>query len=68
MIEDQLKTIDKKVCGGHPVDIFSYSETIRLGKLAGSNIDAESPTPKDTAIIMYTSGTTGKSRVGDIRI
>ena len=60
MIEDPQRTIDQTEFSDHQVDIVSYSETIRLGETAGSNLDAELPTPKDTAIIMYTSGTTGK--------
>ena len=59
MIEDPLKTIDPTEFDDHQVDIVSYSETIRLGDTADSTLDAELPIPKDTAIIMYTSGTTG---------
>ncbi|XP_068620996.1 long-chain-fatty-acid--CoA ligase 4 [Battus philenor] len=55
-MEDQLKTTDRE--GYKPgIRIFGYKEVISKG--AQSKIEPVPPSPSDTAIIMYTSGSTG---------
>ncbi|CAG4981842.1 unnamed protein product [Parnassius apollo] len=55
-MEDQLKTTDKE--GYKPgIRILGYKEVVAMG--ANSKIECVPPTPSDTAIIMYTSGSTG---------
>ncbi|XP_026314422.1 long-chain-fatty-acid--CoA ligase 4 [Hyposmocoma kahamanoa] len=55
-MEDQLKPTDRE--GFKPgIRIVGYKEVMQMGK--GSSIDNVPPSPKDTAIIMYTSGSTG---------
>lgn len=55
-MEDQLKTIDKD--GYKPgTKIIGYKDVVQKG--ASSKIDSVPPSPSDTAIIMYTSGSTG---------
>ncbi|CAH2067686.1 unnamed protein product, partial [Iphiclides podalirius] len=55
-MEDQLKVTDRE--GYKPgIRIFGYKEVVAKG--AQSQIEAVPPSPTDTAIIMYTSGSTG---------
>ncbi|XP_074027192.1 long-chain-fatty-acid--CoA ligase 4 isoform X3 [Leptinotarsa decemlineata] len=59
-MEDQLKTLTgSRITDGYKdrIRIKSFSDVIELGEK--SNIVSQPPTPKDTAIIMYTSGSTG---------
>ncbi|CAH0726249.1 unnamed protein product, partial [Brenthis ino] len=55
-MEDPLKTTSKD---GYKdgIKIVAYKEVLQLGKQ--SNIEAVPPQPDDTAIVMYTSGSTG---------
>lgn len=55
-MEDQLKTVDKE---GYKtgIKIYGYKEIVQMG--AESNVEMVPPAPSDTAIIMYTSGSTG---------
>jgi len=55
-IEDALKPLDLKGYGDS-VKILPYHEVIRLGEMSSKT--GLLPTPHDTAIIMYTSGSTG---------
>ncbi|XP_053620499.1 long-chain-fatty-acid--CoA ligase 4 isoform X2 [Plodia interpunctella] len=55
-MEDQLKKTDRE--GYKPgIRIVAYKEVLELGK--HSKIECVPPRPEDTAIIMYTSGSTG---------
>ena len=62
VFEDQLNPIDPTEYGDQ-VKILPYSQVIHLGKISIKN-DAQPPTSSDTAIIMYTSGSTGIIRNG----
>lgn len=55
-MEDQLKTTEKD---GYKegIKIVGYKDVLGLGKQ--SKIESVQPSPSDTAIIMYTSGSTG---------
>ncbi|KPJ04780.1 hypothetical protein RR46_02477 [Papilio xuthus] len=55
-MEDQLKTTDRE---GYKegIKIYGYKEVVAKG--AQSKIESVPPSPADTAIIMYTSGSTG---------
>lgn len=55
-IEDALKPLDLKGYGDL-VKILPYREVIRLGEMSSKT--GVLPKPNDTAIIMYTSGSTG---------
>lgn len=55
-IEDALKPLDMKGYGDS-VKILPYREVIRLGEMSSKS--GLLPKPSDTAIIMYTSGSTG---------
>ena len=57
MFEDQLSPMDTTGFGDG-IKILSYKELIILGENF-SKKDADVPRPQDTAIIMYTSGSTG---------
>lgn len=54
-MEDALKPLDVKGYG--EVKILPYSEIIRLGEMSSKT--GLLPKPEDTAIVMYTSGSTG---------
>ncbi len=55
-MEDPLKPLD--VHGyGENVGVLPYREVVRLGDLSSKS--GMLPKPDDTAIIMYTSGSTG---------
>ena len=54
-MEDPLKPLDLKGYGD--VKILPYREVVRLGEM--SSKAGMIPKPEDTAIIMYTSGSTG---------
>lgn len=55
-MEDPLKPLD--VNGyGESVDVLPYKEVVRLGDLSSKS--GCLPKAEDTAIIMYTSGSTG---------
>ncbi|XP_038211707.1 long-chain-fatty-acid--CoA ligase 4 [Zerene cesonia] len=55
-MEDQLKTTDRD--GFKPgIKIVAYKEVIEKGKQ--SKVESHPPLPSDTAIVMYTSGSTG---------
>ena len=58
-IEDALKPLD---CTGYGdnVKVLPYQEVIRLGEM--SSKAGLLPQPDDTAIIMYTSGSTGNPK------
>ena len=58
-MEDPLKPLDLNGYGEN-VGIFPYREVIRLGDL--SSKPGSPPKRDDTAIIMYTSGSTGIKR------
>ncbi len=55
-MEDPLKPLD---CNGYgdTVGVLPYKEVIRLGDFSSKS--GLIPKPDDTAIIMYTSGSTG---------
>jgi len=55
-IEDALKPLDLKGYGDS-VKVLPYREVVRLGEM--SSRGGQIPSPQDTAIIMYTSGSTG---------
>ena len=55
-IEDALKPLDCTGYGDH-IKVLPYQEVIRLGEM--SSKAGLLPQPDDTAIIMYTSGSTG---------
>lgn len=55
-MEDPLKPLDLKGYGD-TVGVLPYKEVIRLGDLSSKS--GLIPKPDDTAIIMYTSGSTG---------
>ncbi|XP_077296277.1 acyl-CoA synthetase long-chain isoform X2 [Arctopsyche grandis] len=55
-MEDQIKTTDTKGFK-EGVRIISYKQVIENG--SSSQVESVPPGPKDTAIIMYTSGSTG---------
>lgn len=55
-MEDQLKPTDREGFK-QGIRIVGYKDVMQMGK--GSSIENVPPSPKDTAIIMYTSGSTG---------
>ena len=55
-MEDALKPLDLTGYGEN-VKVLPYREVVRLGEL--SSLAGRIPAPQDTAIIMYTSGSTG---------
>uniref|UniRef100_A0A8D8RCC4 long-chain-fatty-acid--CoA ligase n=1 Tax=Cacopsylla melanoneura TaxID=428564 RepID=A0A8D8RCC4_9HEMI len=57
-MEDQLTCTD---CSGYKqgVEIVPFKSIVSRGKESGNRYDGHPPTPRDTAIIMYTSGSTG---------
>ncbi|XP_041988112.1 long-chain-fatty-acid--CoA ligase 4 isoform X2 [Aricia agestis] len=55
-MEDQLKTTPKDGFKDG-IKIIGYKEVVEMGRT--SNIEPVPPSPTDTAIIMYTSGSTG---------
>ncbi|KAL1457447.1 hypothetical protein WDU94_007679 [Cyamophila willieti] len=57
-MEDQLTCTD---CSGYKqgVEIVPFKAIVTRGKESGNRFDGHPPTPRDTAIIMYTSGSTG---------
>ncbi|XP_014369067.2 long-chain-fatty-acid--CoA ligase 4 isoform X2 [Papilio machaon] len=55
-MEDQLKTTDREGFK-EGIKIYGYKEVVAMG--AQSKIESVPPSPTDTAIIMYTSGSTG---------
>ncbi|CAH1183334.1 unnamed protein product [Phaedon cochleariae] len=56
-MEDQLESLKTTEGFSDGVKIVSFGHVLNLG--AKSTIEDRSPTPEDTAIIMYTSGSTG---------
>lgn len=56
VMEDPLKPLDLNGYGD-TVGVLPYQEVIRLGDLSSKS--GFFPKPDDTAIIMYTSGSTG---------
>lgn len=60
MIEDALKPLELKGYGDI-VKILPYREVIRLGEMSSKT--GLLPKPDDTAIVMYTSGSTGNSNL-----
>ncbi|EEB18314.1 Long-chain-fatty-acid--CoA ligase, putative [Pediculus humanus corporis] len=54
-MEDQLVKTD--TTGFDNIEILSFSEVVNKGRFEENEVEA--PLPKDTAIIMYTSGSTG---------
>ncbi|KAF7269240.1 acyl-CoA synthetase long-chain isoform X2 [Rhynchophorus ferrugineus] len=55
-MEDQLKDLDKTGYKSD-IEIISFTDVVKKGR--DSAIEAEPPQTNDTAIIMYTSGSTG---------
>ena len=60
MIEDALKPLDLKGYGDM-VKILPYREVIRLGEMSSKT--GLLPKSNDTAIVMYTSGSTGNYKL-----
>ncbi|KAJ8931958.1 hypothetical protein NQ314_015077 [Rhamnusium bicolor] len=56
-MEDQLKTLENTNGYKEGVNIIKFTEVLKKG--AESKVDSCPPGPEDTAIIMYTSGSTG---------
>ncbi|CAH1183332.1 unnamed protein product [Phaedon cochleariae] len=56
-MEDQLKSLGSVEGYKEGVDIVKFSEVLQKG--SNSTIESQLPKPEDTAIIMYTSGSTG---------
>lgn len=60
VIGDPLKPLEVKPCEELPVKVLPYCEVVRLGELSSrSKTEGRAPKPEDTAIIMFTSGSTG---------
>lgn len=57
-MEDAMKPLDLKSYADLNVKILPYREVIRLGAMS-NNRTFTTPKGDDTAVIMYTSGSTG---------